>query len=154
FEYVTDPYACMKNLAAAVRPGGTLLVQWPNYPPAKTGGVNYIPTRPDLAKLLAYAGLTEWQAFALHLTPHASMLYGMLHEFPLRLLRRLRRSDTAHPPQLFDDTWAFRSGHRLESLKVFAHTYWAALSTAIRLGGACFKRTVISDSSLDCNLLL
>lgn len=154
FEYVTDPLTCIKNLSAVTRPGGLILLQWPNYPPSKTGGVTYLATHGELSELLAAAGLRSWQTYALQLTPHAAALYKYLHELPLRPVRRLRRSDGPHLPQTFDETWAFQRGHRLESCKVIVHTYWAALSAAIRIGGDCFTRIPIETGSLDCNLML
>lgn len=154
FEYVVDPRTCIENLAAAVRPGGFLLLQWPNYPPARSGGVTYIPTYAELSDLLATSGLCTWQTFALQLRPHAAALFRFLHESPLRYLRRLRRSDGKHLPQVFDDTWAFQRGQRLESYKALIHAYWAALSAAMRIGGNCFKRKRLDGGSLECNLLL
>lgn len=154
FEYVTDPLTCMRNLSAATRPGGVILLQWPNYPPSITGGVTYIETHTELSDLLTAAGLRTWEAFALQLRPHAAALYKFLHELPLRHVRRFRRPDGQGPPQTFDETWAFQRGQRLKPWKVLIHTYWASLSAAMRVGGECFKRIPVGNGSMDCNLLL
>lgn len=154
FQFVTDPRTCIDNLSSALRPGGFLLLQWPNYPPARSGGITYIPTYAELSDLLAASCVGTWQTFALQLRPHAAALYSFFHEWPLRHLRRLRRPDGNRLPQIFDDTWAFQRGQRLESSKVPIHAYWSALSAAMRIGGRCFKRTRLEGGSLECNLLL
>ena len=154
FELLPDPGACLDNFAAVLREGGTLMVQFPNYPPPKHKGLTYFRTRDELDALLGAAGFRDWDVFALTLRPHAAVLYHELHERPLRAYRRWRARNTDGMSRSYDGTWAFRQRGRLEPYKAFLHAYWTALFAAARLGGACFARQRLEGEILGRNLLL
>jgi SAM-dependent methyltransferase len=153
-EDVPDPSTCFKNLAAMLAKGGHLLLQWPNYPPERTGGVTYFETLRELDSLLESAGFEEWALFSLRLRPYAAFLFRTFHERPLRLYRRLRSGQRGKRPRIYDQTWSFQHGQRLERYKVLLHGAWTVLHLAFRLGGDSFERTLIEQGSIQRNLLL
>lgn len=157
-EYVLDPLTCFKNLADVLRPGGRLLIEWPNYPPGVTGGSTYFAARSQVDGLLRAAGFASWDLYALRLRPWASCVWRHFHERPLRLLRRLRRKGTGglaqHEQRGYDQTWAFQSQQRLQRSKLVVHLAWALLAWSLGLGGDCFERIPLTGEGLDGNLLL
>jgi 2-polyprenyl-3-methyl-5-hydroxy-6-metoxy-1,4-benzoquinol methylase len=153
-EYVPDPKACFKSLAAMLAKGGCLLMQWPNYPSDGTGAVTHFDTVGELGCLLESAGFEEWALFSLRLRPYAGFLFRAFHEKPLRLYQRSRSGHREKGAQAFDQTWAFRNGQRLERYKGLLHAAWTVLLFALGLGGDCFERTLIKQGSAQRNLLL
>jgi len=153
-EYVPQPHLLFRALAEVLRTGGRLLVQWPNYPVARTGGVTYVATRSALDGMLSDAGFTAWEVYALHLRRFSTFLFDAFHERPLRFLRSVRNRDGDARPQVYDQTWTLRSQRRLEPLKVPLNLAWTVLMTAMRLGGHCFERTPLHGESIDGNLLV
>lgn len=154
FELLPDPGACLGNLAALLRPGGRLMLLFPNYPPPRSPGMTYFATRGELDRLLEEAGFERWHVWALRLRPWARRLYESLHERPLRAYRRVRRGVAAARPLTYDDSWAFQRHRRLEPFKVLLHAGWLVLGAALRLGGDCFERTLLGEDILNRNLLL
>jgi SAM-dependent methyltransferase len=153
-EFVPDPGAALVNIAALLRPGGQALIQFPNYPPPRNPGITYFQTRAELDHALKEAAFSRWSLYALRLRPYAQALYNAFHERPLALYRRLRPQVGHHHPLVYDQTWAFRGGHRLEPYKPLVHGAWMVLSAAMRLGGDCFERSPVGDQILNRNLLL
>jgi 2-polyprenyl-3-methyl-5-hydroxy-6-metoxy-1,4-benzoquinol methylase len=153
-ELVPDPGAALRNMAALVRPGAPVLIQFPNYPPPRNPGISYFATRAELAQHMAEAGFSEWSPHALRLTPHAQRLYNAFHERPLALYRRLRRRGGQDHPLVYDQTWAYQRGRGLGPYKLALHTAWMILSAAMRAQGDCFERIPLADDILNQNLLL
>jgi 2-polyprenyl-3-methyl-5-hydroxy-6-metoxy-1,4-benzoquinol methylase len=153
-EDVPDPKLCFKNLAAMLAKGGYLLLQWPNYPTERTGGVTYFDTQEELYCLLESAGFEKWALFSLRLRPYAAFLFRAFHERPLRLFRRLRYGQGGKRARTYDQTWAFQYGERFERHRPLLYGAWAVLLLALRLGGDCFERTLIEQGSIQRNLLL
>jgi SAM-dependent methyltransferase len=155
FELLSDPGACLRNLAALLRPGGTLLLQFPNYPPPRSPGMTYFRTREDLDVLLGTAGFRHWEIDAIQMRPFAQALYTHCHERPLEWYRRLRQGRAASErPLTYDESWAFQHGGRLARYKYAVHAGWAALSLAMRAGGACFERFPLGRDILNRNLVV
>jgi len=154
FEYVQDPEACLRNLARLLRPGGHLLLEFPNYPPPQSPGLTYFNTKAELDRLLHEAGFSSWTVGALHLRPWARFVYEYGHEKPIRFYRE-RRTQTAHGhPLIYDQTWAFQHQRRLQPFKYLLHASWTTLAWLMRLGGPAFTRTVLQDGILNRNLLV
>ncbi len=108
FEYVKDPGACLKNLAAALRTGGELFLTFPNVPPPVGDGVTWFSDLGALESLLREAGFSSWRIFAVRPRRFAAAVYAALHEWPLRVYRRLRVGDRQARPQIYEATWAFQ----------------------------------------------
>jgi SAM-dependent methyltransferase len=154
FELLPDPASCLDNLAQVLRPGGRLLLQFPNYPPPQSPGMTHFRTRAEFDALVEAAGFASWEMHALRLRPLAAALYEQLHERPIRAYRRRRRSVPMDRPLVYDESWAFRHGRRLEPLKYMLHAGWAALAAAMRLGGPAFERVELGDDILNHNLVV
>jgi SAM-dependent methyltransferase len=154
FEYIPQPGECLKNLAASLKPGGKLLLQFPNYPPSRTGGVTYFKTKQELDRLMEAAGYEQWRFLALKLRPGARALYDLFHERPLGFYRRLR-TDSGNPrPQTYEETWAFRKSRGIERLRIPLNAAWMLLGALVHLAGDAFEVRPLEDSIKDCNLLV
>jgi SAM-dependent methyltransferase len=153
FELLPDPGACLRNLAAALRPGGTLLLQFPNHPPPRSPGMTHFRTRQDLGRLLAEAGFGPWAVYAVTLRRPAAWLYEYLHEKPMRAYRR-RRSPGPDRALIYDESWVFQHGRRLEPYKYALHTAWLLLLGAMRLTGPMFGHAPLGEEILNRNLIV
>lgn len=154
FEYVVNPGVCLRNLAEVLRPGGTLLLTYPNVPPPVGDGVTYFPRLAELERLLEKAGFRDWIVFAIRLRPFAAGTYGLLHETPLALYRRFRSGSSGTRPQTYEATWAFQNRERMLPFKVLLHVWWAVLEGAIRLGGNPFQAEPATDGILGRQLVI
>lgn len=148
FEYVTNPAACLQNLASVLRPGGQLFLSYPNVPPSVGDGVTHFSRKRDHDELLAGAGFSRWDIFAVRLRRSAAKVYGALHEWPLHLYRRVRQGSGRVRPQTYEATWAFQQRQKVSRHKVPLHTLWIALGQTMKLGGDIF----IADPAADENL--
>jgi len=154
FELLPDPEQCLRNFAEVLRPGGRLLLQFPNYPPSLSPGMTHFRTKAELGRLLQRAGFAQWNVCSLRLRPHAWFLYEHLHERPIRAYRRHRSRNGHDRPLIYDESWAFQHGRRLEPFKYALHTAWAALSAAMRVGGPVFDHSAVGDDILNRNLIV
>ncbi len=152
FEYLSQPGACLRNLASALRPGGSLLLEFPNYPPPKSPGITNFRRKEELVQLLKAAGFQTWDFYALRLRPYARLLYREFHERPIQILRRFRNGQAQ--ALTYENTWAFRHRSRLEGHKYILHCAWAVLIAAMRLGGNCFERVPLGNEILNHDLLV
>ena len=154
FELLPDPRTCLRNLADVTRPGGHLLLQFPNYPPSLSPGPTHFRTRRELGRLLEEAGFTSWNVAAIRLRPYANLIYSYAHERPIRAYRHRRRGRNTGRPLVYDESWAFQHGRRLEPFKYALHVAWALLSGAMRLGGPAFAHMPLDDDILNRNLIV
>ena len=147
FEYAPDPAACLRNLAGTLRPGGELLLTFPNWPPPRGDGVTWFHQRGELEALLRGGGFAAWEIFAVRPRRGAWRTYEWLHERPLRCLRRLRAA-VAMGPRTYEGTWAFQHGRFWRWFRVPLHGYWALLGLALRAGGPVFVREELGPGLL------
>jgi len=154
FEYVQDPEACLRNLAGLLRPGGQLLLEFPNYPPPQSPGLTYFKTKAELDRLLHEAGFTSWTVGALRLRPWAHFVYEYGHEKPIRFYREQRSQTDLEHPLIYDQTWAFQHQRLLQPFKYLLHVSWTALAWLMRVGGPAFTQQVLEDRILNRNLLV
>jgi SAM-dependent methyltransferase len=154
FEYVKDPAACLVNLASLLRPGGQLLLTFPNVPPPAGDGVTWFAELTMLEAMLQRAGFVSWHIFAVHPHRFAAAVYAMLHEWPLRAYRRMRRGNRKDRPQIYEATWAFQHRDRLLRFKAGLHLFWTVLGWTMRLGGDVFVSEPIGDRPLDRQLVI
>lgn len=148
FEYVKDPAACLRNLAAVLRPGGELFLTFPNMRPPAGDGVTWFTDLAVLEAMLAAAGFARWDIFAVRPRRFAAAVYAVLHEWPLRAYRRIRAGDRQARPQIYEATWAFRHRQRLRRVKAVLHLYWAFVDWTMRLGGDVFAADPIDAQPL------
>ena len=153
-QYVPHPDRLFLALAETLRSGGSLLVQWPNYPAARTGGTSYVTTRKALDGMLGDAGFTAWEVYVLKLRRFPALWFDTLHELPLRLLRSLRNPTGDERPQVYDQTWALNRQQRWETLQVPLNLAWTVLMAAMRMGGPCFERIPLHGETIDGNLMV
>ncbi len=154
FEYVVDPAACLRNLAAVLRPGGVLLLSFPNLPPPQGDGVTYFSQVEDLERLLGRAGFRRWEVFAVRLRTAPAVTYRVLHEWPLAVFRKWRRKGQSAQPQVYDSTWAFQQRKRMARYRVPLNLFWAALGTAMRLTGDIFIPEPLRGQALGRQLVV
>jgi len=154
FEYLPDPAVALKNLAEVLRPGGELLLTFPNVPPPEGDGVTLFTHLSEIEKLLAQARFREWQIFTVRLRLFAAAMYCVFHEWPLCLYRRLRHSQTAARPQTYEATWAFQHRRQPLALKIPLDLYWAALQGAMRLTGDAFMAEPATGQILGRQLVI
>jgi SAM-dependent methyltransferase len=154
FEFLPDTAMCLKNVASVLRKGGSLMLNFANYPPPKNAGVSHFNNRRELLQIFEDAGFTDVDIYALRLRPWAQFVYDTCHEKPIRLYRRLRDRRGPYKPQTYDETWAHKSRSRLDLLRVPLNIAWYAVSVLMRLGGNCFERRLLGDDILGHNLLV
>jgi SAM-dependent methyltransferase len=154
FEYLRDPRACLKNLAAVLRPGASLLLEFPNYPPPRSPGITYFRSRQEFDPLMYAAGFARWELYALRLRRHARVLFRAFHERPLQWFRALHERNGRPKPMTYDQTWAFQNRRRFEAHMPLLHAAWALLSAAMHCGGDCFERMELGSDLLNHDLLV
>lgn len=154
FEYVRDAEGCLRNLASKLRPGGQLFLTYPNSSPELGDGVNYFARLEELEELLAGAGFEYWQIYSVRPSRYSAFIYDLMHEWPLKLYRKLRRSQIKDLPQTYEATWAFKHGRKLERYKPLVHLYWALLAGALRLGGDFFETESVDSSIVGKQLVI
>lgn len=154
FEYVKDPAACLRNLASVLRPGGELLLTFPNVPPPAGDGVTWFTDLAVLEAMVADAGFSRSRIFAVRPRRFAAAVYTVLHEWPLRAYRRVRAGDKQARPQIYEATWAFEHRDRLVRFKAGLHLFWTVLGWAMRLGGDVFVAKPVGDRPLGRQLVV
>lgn len=154
FMFVADPAAALANFRGLLKPGGSLLLSWPNYDPERSRGICHIKTLADLEELLRQAGFESWEVYTLRLHPYVRMLFHIFHEWPRRTFRRLRGRAATRKACDYDATWSHQHGRRLEPFRGVLHAAWVLFFAVARLNGPCFERTPLHDGCADGNLLL
>ena len=152
FEYVPNPEICLQNLARILQPSGMMLLSYPNVPPPRGDGVTWFEQKGALEALIAAAGFHRWEITELRLRPWAKAVYTLLHEWPIGLYRSRHRAKrtSEERPQIYEDTWAFQNGQRLNRYRTLLHLSWAVLGVLMRLCGPVYGSHELSG---DQNLL-
>ncbi len=147
FEYVPKPDICLKNLANILEPGGTMLLSYPNVPPPRGDGVTWFDQKATLEALIAAAGFRRWEIAELRLRSWANKVFVLLHEWPIGLYRNRHRAEraTEDRPQIYEDTWAFQKGQRLNRYRPILHGSWAVLGSLMRLFGPVYETVEVSS---------
>jgi 2-polyprenyl-3-methyl-5-hydroxy-6-metoxy-1,4-benzoquinol methylase len=154
FEYVPDESAALMNLASVIRPQGSAFLSFPNFAPPRGDGATWYAHRHTLEESLRRAGFQRWEVFTVRLKPYQSLIYTVMHEWPLKLYRRLRRKEGAQLPQTYEATWAFQNRKRFERIKPLIHLYWALMSLLLRLGGDPFRSEPAPEEILSRQLVV
>jgi SAM-dependent methyltransferase len=153
-EFVPKPATALRNMADALRPGGTLFLQFPNYRPAISHGVTFFEKRSELDETLEQAGFESWEIFQLNLRPFAGWIYRIFHEKPINFYRRRQRSNRPDRPQTYDSVWTFQNRGKLDRYRSVLYVCWMIMITIMRLGGDCFRRACLGEDIMDRNLLV
>lgn len=155
FEYIANPAGFFSNAAHLLRPEGRLFLTYPNVAPPKRDGVTHFVRRSDLERLLQDAGFTAWRISTLRLRFLASLLYGALYDWPLRLFRKTRLSfDKVHRPQQYDGAWIFRYNSKLDRYKLAIHLYCAGVAGLMAMGGKSYHAKPAAEDILEQRLLV
>jgi SAM-dependent methyltransferase len=153
FEFIPKPAECVKNLVKTLRPGGQLFLTFPNFGPPKCHGVTYFYEREDLDRILRDAGLREWSVFSVRLNSYAQRIFGIFHEWPLSIYRKLR-TEPKGVPQTYEATWAFANRGRLRRYRGLLHLYWEFIDLLIALGGPAFVLRSTTDGIISRQLVI
>jgi len=154
FEYLVDPGTCLRNFAEVLRDQGELFLTYPNVAPPLGDGVTYFSEYSEIELLLARAGFKSWEIFAVRLRPYPSLVYHVLHEWPLRVCRRRPTRNRLTGPLVYDVTWAFQHRQKLSRFRSALHLFWLALGAVMRLGGDIFTREAATERVLDRQLVI
>lgn len=154
FEYVPDEVQGLTNLAAVLNSGGSMFLTFPNVTASLGDGVTRYVYRRDLEESLEKAGFRRWEIRVVRLKPYSRWVYAIMHEWPLRLYRGLRKRNNINLPQTYEQTWAFQHRGSLQFLKPFLHFYWTFLGAIIRLGGPLFEAKPAPDDLLGYQLVV
>lgn len=152
FEYVDDPAACLRRLAAMLRPGAELFLTFPNTPPPRGDARCWFTRAAELEAMLDEAGFARNEIRAIHLRPWARLVYVVGHEFPLWALRRMRGRGGA--ARTYEETWAFRRRRRFERSKCLLHLWWSVLARLLALGGPLFAGAPAAEELLGRRLAI
>jgi SAM-dependent methyltransferase len=152
FEYVPNPQICLQNLARILQSDGMMLLSYPNVPPPRGDGVTWFEKKETLEALIVAAGFSRFEIVELRLRPWASKVYGLLHERPIGLYRNRHKAEraTEDRPQIYEDTWAFQKGQRLNRYRPLLHGSWEVLGALMRLFGPVYESRELSG---DQNML-
>ncbi len=153
-EYVVKPHEFFSNMARMLRPGGQLLVTFPNFTPPEGDGATWFTTQAELREVVASAGFASVRLCAVRPNRYVEFLYQVCHQLPLRLLRRRRWGGPEVNPQTYDRTWAFQNRRRLAAMKVALHAYWAAVLWAMRRFRPVFTKAPLGDEILRKQILI
>lgn len=151
FEYVPNPEVCLQNLARILQPEGMVLLSYPNVPPPRGDGVTWFEQKSTLEGLLSAAGFSRFEILELRLRPWATKVYALFHEWPIGLYRNRHKAEraTEERPQIYEDTWAFQNGQRLNRYRTVLHGSWAMLGALMRACGPVYEsHGVSSDQSM------
>jgi SAM-dependent methyltransferase len=154
FEYFLDPANCLRNLAEVLRDRGELFLTYPNVAPPLGDGVTYVSEYAELQQLLEQAGFRSWEIFAVRLRPYPAWVYRVLHEWPLRAYRRLRKRSRLARPLVYDATWAFQQRKKLSRFRSPLHLFWLVLGAVMRFGGDVFTREPATTKILGRQLVI
>jgi 2-polyprenyl-3-methyl-5-hydroxy-6-metoxy-1,4-benzoquinol methylase len=154
FEYVEDPEFGLRNLADVLLPNGQLFLSFPNVMPPEGDGVTYFRSRQDVETLIEKAGFRRWQIFSVRQSKFSAVIYQVLHNWPLEILRAVRKSSHDGRPQTYESTWAFKKRAQLSRTKFLLHLYWTFLGWFLRLGGPVFTTEPPCDDLLGRQLVI
>jgi SAM-dependent methyltransferase len=154
FEYLVDPANCLRNLGEVLRDQGELFLTYPNVAPPLGDGVTYFSEYSEIESLLEQAGFESWEIFAVRLRPYPSLVYRVLHEWPLRVYRRLRKRNRLTGLLVYDVTWAFQHRKKLSRFRSPLHLFWLALGAVMRLDGDIFTREPATERVLGRQLVI
>lgn len=152
FEYVDDPAACLRRLAAMLRPGAELFLTFPNTPPPRGDARCWFTHASELEAMLDEAGFARHEILAIHLRSWARLSYALGHEIPLWALRRMRGAGGA--ARTYEETWAFRHRRRFERGKYPLHLWWSVLAQLLALGGPLFGGAPAAEELLGRRLAI
>jgi ubiquinone/menaquinone biosynthesis C-methylase UbiE len=154
FEYVTDRERGLENLAAVTSPNGVMFLTFPNFAPPRGDGNTWYLHRCELEDSLRRAGFRRWEILCVALKPYASAIFTLMHEWPLKLYRYVRKQDKSGQPQTYEGTWAFQNRDKLQRMRSLLNIYWAILGAVLRLGGEPFQATPAPEDLLSLQLVV
>ncbi len=153
-EYLLEPGEFFSNVFRMLKPGGQLLVSFPNVPPPQGDGVTWFRSRKELEELICNAGFSKFELYKLTLNRYVAVLYQISHELPSRYFRWLRARNRNFCPQVYDQTWTFKHRDRMRPLKFGLHCYWQVISFAMGLRRPVFKKEPLGENILRNQILI
>ncbi len=155
FELLPDPATALGNMAAMLRPQGSLFMQFPNYENPRWP--TFYRSREGLEANCALPDSRNGKSIVFVCRPGRSACFTGCTRLPCGCYRAhpgAQRQEPAQRLEDYDGTWAFHHGSSLEAIKVPIHLYWAAIMILMRLGGDVFRRVECGDEIFGKNLFV
>jgi SAM-dependent methyltransferase len=145
-EHIPRPGPFFANLYAALKPGGRLIVTFPNESPSRAHGITSFEHLVELEQVLEGANFArgEYAIETLQMNRAAAWVMGVGWLLPIslakRFLRLLHRGNCRDdPPQTFDHTDFFAVADRLEPLVPLINAYCWSVMELMRCACPVFK---------------
>lgn len=160
-EHVPDPEAFLGNVYQALKPGGEVLITFPNEHPSRAHGITFFERREQLEDLLYVAGFKpeDVRVEVVELTRAADWVFRTAWNSPrrfakktLRLLKGTRAPNSL--PQTFEETDFFRLAGQLEKLAPLINGYCWLIMKLMSLGRAVYEVRPAPDMIWDTHILI
>lgn len=160
-EHVPDPEAFLGNVYQALKPGGEVLITFPNEHPSRAHGITYFERRDQLEDLLHVAGFkpedVRVEVVELRRAPDwvFRAAWNTPRRFAKKTLRFLKGTRGPSPlPQTFEETDFFRLAGKLEGLAPLINGYCWLVMKLMSLGRSVYKVRPAPDVIWDTHILI
>lgn len=138
-EHVGDAHAFFRGVFSLLGDKGLALVVFPNESLERMHGVTSFATRAELEGAIRAAGFSDFSVSEVRLSQPAGFIVKVMARFPLKILRAMRGGPRGPKPQVFDQTWFFRSSRRPTFMGTAMNLYSGLVMRLASLGKPVFR---------------
>lgn len=160
-EHVEQPGQFLENVHAAIKPGGRLLLTYPNEHPRRAHGITFFERRSELLELLVAAGFAveQVQIDELQMTRRSNGLLSLGWELPRKLSKKavelvIGPTSASEAPQTFDETHFFALADRFERWAPLINAYCWAVLKAMDMAGPVYRSSPAGETIWDQRILI